>query len=124
MTEWVGDWVGKLLAGAGALLIWLAGRQGYRWLVTSRKDLADAAHITSNTSITTLQMSDFMVREWMRSASDASKLLMEAQRKIILSEHCFRECIRLLRAGGINNDEVDALEARFNKITNDALSGE
>jgi predicted transcriptional regulator len=97
----------------GLLTGGIASGFGLRYVldfIVRRRKAADEGHISF------LQVSEQTARDWMKSASDASRLLMEAHRKLLASEDCLRDCIRIMRACDVNQEEVDAIETRINKI--------
>ena len=106
MSEWLQEnykWVVGVLSGG------IASGFGIKYLL----DYIVKKHDAERSS---LQVSDNLLKEWMAAANDGAKALMAAHRKLLLSEDCLRDCLRIMERCGADPEEVAAIEARINKI--------
>lgn len=86
-------------------------RDGLRWIVEWRRVKNEADHDAAASTATTLQFTNEMVQEWMRSADVATKELLIARRQIVLAENALRDGLRIMRIAEL--PQADEFERRI-----------
>jgi hypothetical protein len=106
--DWV-KYIGSTIVGAiGTILSFVLGRQGYRWLVTRKRDNAETIEITAASERTTIQASSELARQFLAVTSEGAKELRAAHRRLIASEACLWKCVRLMQSCGIDTGQIEA----------------
>lgn len=114
MPESIDNLLKWLAGGIVFILSIFGGRSLLQFVINWRKTSTESAHVSSAANMSTMQLSDTLVREWMKTASDAASELMVAKRQILLAESCLRDGLRIMRAASIA--EADDFEQRINAI--------
>lgn len=97
-----------------ALAAWM--KPIYEWYTSGKKTLAEADSITTTASMSTQQMTEKMLRDWMVIADEAADKLVMAKVRIGEAQVCLREMLELMRQANIAPDILLKLEAKIDAI--------
>ncbi len=108
----------SILTALTALTGW--GKVAYDWRVASRKTLAEAHQIDTSTDTAHFRDTGAIAKEWMETASEATKEILAARRKIGDLEQLQRKMFRLMREQGL---DTSALEIELNAVLTRGFNG-
>lgn len=108
------EWLESVVKGFLCLLVGGLLKFVYDVFVTRRKTVAEAGSINTQSNISTLQLSDELLRSWMSSADQAARELLQARERLLSAEGYLRESVRIMKAANVA--ECDAFEMKIDKI--------